>query len=255
MRGPHLVLPAVTIGFVLVSTVLPVASLLGPVFNPPPDMAPWGAVVDVIAVTVRLALAASAIAVLASTLIALGTRQWRTSVVGIVIIAFSASAAMQTTLRTAYVQRFLGQVQFGEHNLGFGEMSIVAALVCYLLPFTVPPLLAAVQRVEPEAEIVARLTGAPIWSALWHAYVHPIAPAAGAIWVLAFVLGLGAYVTPAMLGGIDDITASRYLASLLNEGRSAEAAIVGLTTGVIPGIALLMGIALARIAGSHLRAR
>lgn len=247
MTSSRAAMASVTIGFVTLSVVAPVVALVTSLAGPSNSLTPWYSVTSVMVGTVRLAFLSSFFAIALGTLVALGSRRWSAGALVLLLLAVAASAAFQTTLRSAYLQRFLGLIAPPGVSLAFGEPAIVLGLVLYLVPFTLPPLVLAVQRIDPEAELAAKLCGASARIAVWHCYLRPVAPAAAAVFVLAFVLAIGAYVTPAVLGGVDSITASRYLASLLNEGRGTEAAVVGLAAAATPALAFAIALIAARV--------
>ena len=236
----------VPVGSITFGVLLPTALLVPVAIEGWGSPMPWGAVWQVEVLTLRLGVYASAVTLVAAFLLAVATRQWSARAIAGVIVLIGASAAVQTTFRAVYLQRLLG---LGENILGqslaFGEAAVVSGLVFYLLPFAVSPLIVAVRRIDPESEHVAELAGSSGLGLIWHVYLRPLTPAIGALWVLCFTLAVGAYITPTILGSINDITASRYLGALLSEGRAQEAATVALLTAMAPlallGILLCVG--------------
>jgi ABC-type spermidine/putrescine transport system permease subunit I len=79
-------------------------------------------------------------------------------------------------------------------------------MVHVLLPFMVFPLLAVMSRIDPNLGLVARSLGAPPGRAFRHVFLPLSLPGVGAGCVLVFLLAVGFYVTPALLGGPGQIT-------------------------------------------------
>ena len=74
-------------------------------------------------------------------------------------------------------------------------------MVNVLLPFLVLPLFAAMIRVDDRLLQAAASLGAPPRTIFWQVYFPLTLPALAAGMLLVFILCLGFYVTPAILGG------------------------------------------------------
>jgi ABC-type spermidine/putrescine transport system permease subunit I len=80
--------------------------------------------------------------------------------------------------------------------------------------------------------------GASRWTTFWWVYFPLSMPGVGAGAVLVFVLGLGFFVTPALLGGARDLVVSTSIDQLLSQRLAFdEAAAVALT---LLGLTLLI---------------
>ena len=79
-------------------------------------------------------------------------------------------------------------------------------MVHVLLPFMVFPLYAVMARIDPRQVQVARSLGARPARAFLHVFLPMSLPGVGAGCVLVFLLAIGFYITPALLGGPHEIT-------------------------------------------------
>jgi putative spermidine/putrescine transport system permease protein len=83
----------------------------------------------------------------------------------------------------------------------YNEGGVAVGMINVLLPFLVLPLYAAMRRVDPRLLHVAETLGASQLQIFWRVFFPLTAAALGASMVLVFILSLGFYITPAILGG------------------------------------------------------
>jgi putative spermidine/putrescine transport system permease protein len=83
----------------------------------------------------------------------------------------------------------------------YNERGVAIGMINVLLPFLVLPLYAAMRRIDPRLLHVAENLGASRLQIFWRVFFPLTAPALGASMVLVFILSLGFYITPAILGG------------------------------------------------------
>jgi putative spermidine/putrescine transport system permease protein len=86
-------------------------------------------------------------------------------------------------------------------KLLFNMTGVQIGMVHVLLPFMIFPLLAVMNRIDPNILRVARSLGAPPRRAFRHVFLPLSIPGVAAGCVLVFLLAVGFYVTPALLGG------------------------------------------------------
>ncbi|GKS58208.1 spermidine/putrescine ABC transporter permease [Nitrospira sp.] len=79
--------------------------------------------------------------------------------------------------------------------------AVVIGLVYGYLPFMVLPIYAAMERVPRSLEEAARDLYAGFWTSIGRVVVPLVAPGIAAGCLLVFLAGLGAYLTPDLLGG------------------------------------------------------
>jgi len=98
----------------------------------------------------------------------------------------------------------------------FNRTGVVIAMVHILLPFMILPLYSVMKSVPPTYLRAAVSLGSPPLAAFWRVYLPQTWPGVGAGALLVFILSIGYYVTPALLGGADDQMLSYYIAQYTN---------------------------------------
>lgn len=78
---------------------------------------------------------------------------------------------------------------------------VLIGMVHVLLPYMVLPVYGAVRRLDPALVAAAEGLGASNWRIFWRIYLPLTLPGIFAGAVIVFVLSLGFYITPALLGG------------------------------------------------------
>ena len=109
-------------------------------------------------------------------------------------------------------------LQLADHPLKliFSRFGTVTAMVHIQLPFTLLPIYGVMKGISPSYMRAARsLGGGPFYSFL-RVYLPLTLPGIGAGCLLTFILSLGYYITPALVGGASDQMVSGVIASALN---------------------------------------
>lgn len=116
------------------------------------------------------------------------------------------------------VNRALMGLGIVEHPLAllFNRVGVVVAMVHILLPFMILPLYSVMKSVPSTYLRAAVSLGSPPLAAFFRVYVPQTYPGIGAGALLVFILAIGYYVTPALLGGPDDQMLSYYIAQYTN---------------------------------------
>jgi putative spermidine/putrescine transport system permease protein len=83
----------------------------------------------------------------------------------------------------------------------YNQVGTVVAMTHILLPFMVLPLYSVMRTIPPSYVRAARSLGANSWTAFWRVYVPQTVPGIGAGILLVFILAVGYYITPALVGG------------------------------------------------------
>ena len=99
----------------------------------------------------------------------------------------------------------------------YNELGVTIGMANVLLPFLVLPLFAAMLRIDDRLLPAAASTGAPPRTIFWKVYFPLTLPALAAGALLVFILCLGFYVTPAILGGGRVPMISNLLDTLINQ--------------------------------------
>lgn len=98
----------------------------------------------------------------------------------------------------------------------FNRLGVIIAMVHILLPFMILPLYSVMKSVPPTYLRAAVSLGSSPLAAFFRVYVPQTFPGIGAGGLLVFILSIGYYVTPALLGGADDQMLSYYIAQYTN---------------------------------------
>jgi putative spermidine/putrescine transport system permease protein len=104
----------------------------------------------------------------------------------------------------------------GPLALIFSRFGTVIAMTHIQLPFTLLPIYSVMKTIPPTYMRAARsLGGGPVYSFL-HVYLPQTLPGIGAGCLLTFILSLGYYITPALVGGPSDQMMSGIIADAIN---------------------------------------
>ena len=101
----------------------------------------------------------------------------------------------------------------------------VIAMTHILLPFMILPLYSVMKTIPPTYLRAAKSLGATNWTAFWRVYFPQSVPGIGAGSILVFILSIGYYITPEIVGGTDGVFISNriayHISSSLNWGLAA----------------------------------
>ncbi|PQO24087.1 ABC transporter permease [Rhodobacteraceae bacterium WD3A24] len=101
----------------------------------------------------------------------------------------------------------------------------IVAMTHILLPFMVLPLYSVMRTIPPSYMRAAKSLGAKPWTAFRRVYFPQTLPGIGAGGVLVFIISIGYYITPALVGGQDGRMISneiaRHMQQSLNWGLAA----------------------------------
>uniref|UniRef100_UPI00374C8C0C ABC transporter permease n=1 Tax=Rhodoferax sp. TaxID=50421 RepID=UPI00374C8C0C len=98
----------------------------------------------------------------------------------------------------------------------FNRLGVIIAMVHILLPFMILPLYSVMKSVPATYLRAAVSLGSSPIAAFFRVYLPQTYPGVGAGGLLVFILSIGYYVTPALLGGADDQMLSYYIANYTN---------------------------------------
>ncbi|WP_281983186.1 ABC transporter permease [Thalassorhabdomicrobium marinisediminis] len=88
----------------------------------------------------------------------------------------------------------------------------IIAMTHILLPFMILPLYSVMKTVNPSYLRAAKSLGATNWTAFWRVYFPQSVPGIGAGSILVFILAIGYYITPEIVGGTDGVFISNRIA-------------------------------------------
>lgn len=115
-------------------------------------------------------------------------------------------------------------------ELVHNRIGVVIAMTHILLPFVILPVHAVMKGIPPTYWRAASSLGAPPYKAFFRVYLPLTLPGVGAGALLVFILALGYYITPALVGGPRDQMLSYFIAYFVNQssnwGMAAALALV-----------------------------
>ncbi len=174
----------------------------------------------------------------------------------VVLLPFWTSVLVRTTAWVVLLQRqgivndalrWLGLIS-EPLQLIFNRTGVLIGMTYVLLPFMVLPVYGVMKGISPVTMRVALSLGARPAVAFWRIYVPQTLPGISAGCLLVFILAIGFYVTPALMGGAGDQMISYFIAfytnQTLNWGMAAALGVLLLTA------TLLLYLLYSRVAGS-----
>ncbi|TDV15041.1 putative spermidine/putrescine transport system permease protein [Paraburkholderia caballeronis] len=142
-----------------------------------------------------------------------------------VIVPFWTSLLVRTTAWYVLLQPsgVVNQVLMALHlidhpvPLVFNRIGVLVGMTHILLPYMILAIYSVMKNVSPVYMRAAQSLGAHPATAFVRVYVPQTLPGVGAGCFLVFVLALGYYITPALLGGAGDAMISQLIASQTND--------------------------------------
>jgi putative spermidine/putrescine transport system permease protein len=150
--------------------------------------------------------------------------------------------AWQVILRdTGIINRFLLDVGLIQEPLTLirTTLGVIIGMSHILLPFMVLPLYAVMRRIDPEFGRAAANLGATPTTAFLRVFLPLSLPGIVAGCLLVFILALGFYITPALLGGLRDQMISQLIVQQIQQrldwgfGTAMSVLLVGITLVIL----------------------
>jgi len=105
------------------------------------------------------------------------------------------------------------------------QFGTIVAMTHILLPFMILPMYSVMQTIPTTYLRAAKSLGATDWTAFWRVYFPQTVPGIGAGSILVFILSIGYYITPEIVGGTKGVFISNriayHISSSLNWGLAA----------------------------------
>ncbi|GHF36877.1 ABC transporter permease [Seohaeicola zhoushanensis] len=92
------------------------------------------------------------------------------------------------------------------------QFGTIVAMTHILLPFMILPMYSVMKTIPPSYLRAAKSLGATNWTAFWRVYFPQSVPGIGAGSILVFILAIGYYITPEIVGGTDGTFISNRIA-------------------------------------------
>ncbi len=129
----------------------------------------------------------------------------------LVLLPFWTSILVRTTAWIAMLQAqgvvndllvFFGiTADDARYSLIYNKLGTLIAMTHILLPFMILPLYSVMKGIPPSYVRAAKSLGATNWTAFWRIYAPQTIPGLGAGAILVFIVAIGYYITPALVGG------------------------------------------------------
>ena len=140
----------------------------------------------------------------------------------LVLLPFWTSLLVRTTSWIALLQRegVINDVLVGLHLIGddtrlamiHNATGTIVAMTHILLPFMVLPIYSVMKTIPPSYMKAAISLGAHPFTAFFKVYAPNSVPGIGAGGILVFILAIGYYITPALVGGTSGTFISNFIA-------------------------------------------
>ena len=169
----------------------------------------------------------------------------------LVLLPFWTSLLVRTTAWIALLQQqgvineflvFSGLVDTDNRpQMIHNQFGSIVAMTHILLPFMVLPLFSVMKTIPKSYVRAAVSLGAHPWNAFWKVYFPNTVPGIGAGAILVFILAIGYYITPELVGGTEGTFISNriayHISGSLNWGLGAALGVILL--GVVIALYLL----------------
>lgn len=132
-------------------------------------------------------------------------------------------------------------------QLVFNRIGVYIAMTHILLPFMILPLYSVMKGISPIYLRAAQSLGCPPFQSFWKVYFPQTLPGVFAGSLLVFILSMGYYITPALLGGPQEQMASYFIAFYTNE--TINWGMAAALSTVLLGATLLLYVVYSRYAG------
>ena len=178
---------------------------------------------------------------------------WTNIGIMLVLIPFWTSILVRTTAWFIILQRegpinaLLLSLHLVEQpvTMIFTRFAVYLAMVHVLLPFAILPLYSVMKGIKPDYMRAAASLGAPGWRRFLRIYLPLSMPGVASGALMVFMLSVGFYITPALVGGSGDQMISYFIAFFTNTSvnwgiAAALAALLMGMTGILVAIAWLL---------------
>jgi putative spermidine/putrescine transport system permease protein len=99
----------------------------------------------------------------------------------------------------------------GRLAMMYNQTGTIIVMTHVLLPFMILPLYSVMKTIPPSYARAARSLGATSWTTFRRVYLPQTLPGIGAGALLVFILAVGYYITPALVGGADGQLISNFI--------------------------------------------
>jgi putative spermidine/putrescine transport system permease protein len=114
----------------------------------------------------------------------------------------------------------------GRLSMMYNMTGTIVAMTHVLLPFMILPLYSVMKVIPPSYARAARSLGATSWTTFRRVYLPQTLPGIAAGSLLVFILAVGYYITPALVGGADGQLISNLISFHMNKSNWSLAAAI-----------------------------
>ena len=174
--------------------------------------------------------------------------RWSNVLMILVLLPFWTSLLVRTTSWIVLLQTqgvinnslVTGGILADENRLQmiYNQTGTIIAMTHILLPFTILPLYSVMRPIPPSYVRAARSLGATSWTAFRRIYLPLCLPGIGAGALLVFILAVGYYITPALVGGASGQLISNLIAFHMSDSLNWSLA-AALSTILLAAVLLL----------------
>jgi putative spermidine/putrescine transport system permease protein len=170
--------------------------------------------------------------------LAIMPRIWSSAVLGIILLSMWTNLLTRTFAWLVLLQT-TGVINRGLMALGViseplplvnNLIGVTIGMTYIMLPFVILPIYATISALDASVFRAAALCGANRWQCFIHVLLPASLPGIAAGGLMVFVMSLGYFVTPALLGGANNMMLAELIAgliqSLLNWGLGSAAAFI-----------------------------
>lgn len=125
----------------------------------------------------------------------------------------------------------------GRLKMMYNQAGTIIVMTHVLLPFMILPLYSVMKTIPPSYARAARSLGATSWTTFRRIYLPQTLPGIGAGALLVFILAVGYYITPALVGGADGQLISNLIEFHMKKSNWSLAA--ALSTMLLGGVLVL----------------
>ena len=142
----------------------------------------------------------------------------------LVLLPFWTSILVRTAAWTVILQKYgllndlllwLG-ITSERLELMYSRTGLIIAMTHIQLPFTLLPIYSVMRSVQPSQLRAAQSLGGRPFTVFWRVYLPQVMPGVLAGCLLTFILCLGYYITPVLIGGASDQLISNFIANYVN---------------------------------------
>jgi putative spermidine/putrescine transport system permease protein len=142
----------------------------------------------------------------------------------LVLLPFWTSILVRTAAWTVILQKYgllndlllwLG-ITSERLELMYSRTGLIIAMTHIQLPFTLLPIYSVMRSVQPSQLRAAQSLGGRPFTVFWRVYLPQVMPGVLGGCLLTFILCLGYYITPVLIGGASDQLISNFIANYVN---------------------------------------